>query len=185
MRKLAVVLVVPLLLVTLGAGPADAWGRGGYRGGYYRAAGCYGCGWAGFAVGLGVGTLLTAPLWYPRVYTYPAYVPAYPAYPAPYVYPPYVYPGYGYPASTYPAYTPPATGYTYSQIGPGVPAAPPAPSAAPPTPPAAPDESQAGPEPVPGPCRPVTVEGHYETRVLPGGQRETTWVPAYRAEICP
>jgi hypothetical protein len=176
MRKLAVALLVSVLLVALGAGSAGAWGRGGYRGGH-RGGGysCYGCGWAGFAVGLGFGTLLTAPFWYPRAYPYPAYVSAYPAYPAP----PYAYPPYGYPSYPYPAYSAPVVGQTEIQGVPGT-------AAPPPLPPAASRGGEAeSSEPATGTCHPVTVEGHYETRVLPGGQRETVWVPAYRAQICP
>jgi hypothetical protein len=38
--------------------------------------------------------------------------------------------------------------------------------------------------PSPQSCQTVWVEGYYETRVLPGGQHETAWVPAHSREIC-
>lgn len=69
----------------------------------------------------------------------------------------------------YPAYAPPH------------PAPMPPPSGGSPPPPRG---AQAAP---PGPgrsCQTVTVEGHSETRVLPGGQRETVFVPTYTQQVC-
>jgi len=64
--------------------------------------------------------------------------------------------------------------------------APPYPAPAPGPPPAGgpPPGAQAAP---PGPgrnCQTVTVEGHSETRALPGGQRETVFVPTHTRQIC-
>ncbi|MGH2668710.1 MAG: hypothetical protein ACRDH5_06260, partial [bacterium] len=33
-------------------------------------------------------------------------------------------------------------------------------------------------------CETVWVEGHYETRVMPNGQRHTTWVPTHIQQRC-
>lgn len=90
-----------------------------------------------------------------------------------YVVSPYAYPGYA-PAYPPPAYAPPPPG--------GWPAgAPPAPSAASPGPaPTVPGAPQGAARD----CQTVTVEGHYETRVRPGGQRETLWVPAHEEQVC-
>ena len=33
-------------------------------------------------------------------------------------------------------------------------------------------------------CQTVTVEGHYETRLSPNGQRETVWVPTHDQQVC-
>jgi hypothetical protein len=119
------------------------WNKSGYGHGYWRGS-SWCCG--GFAFGVGVGTLLTAPFWaYPRVYAapaypvypYPAYAP-YPAYPANQGYP--AYPAY---PEVSPAYAP---GGTYLGSPPPLPpggsygpppVAPPAldaPSSVPPTP---------------------------------------------------
>ncbi|MGH7267070.1 MAG: hypothetical protein ACREMB_19795, partial [Candidatus Rokuibacteriota bacterium] len=47
-----------------------------------------------------------------------------------------------------------------------------------------PQGSQASGQSAPRNCETVTVEGHYETRVMPSGQRVTTWVPAEARQIC-
>lgn len=101
MRKLAAILVLALLLVPVLAPPADVWGRGGFHHGFHRGGCCF---FGGFALGLGLGALATAPLWYPA-YAYPTYV--YPAYPPPAVVAP---------APTYPA---PPTYWYYCQSPPG------------------------------------------------------------------
>jgi hypothetical protein len=60
-----------------------------------------------------------------------------------------------------------------------------------PAPPAGPPPTGSTPEAAPSgsttaqSCQTVTVEGHYETRVLANGQRVTAWVPAYARELCP
>jgi hypothetical protein len=91
-------------------------------------------------------------------YGYPAYVPAYP--PPRYPSPP--------PAGPPP---PPASGATT------------APSTGTPAPGAA-----AGPSDVPagakGSCETITVEGHWETHVRPGGQQERIWVPTGTIQVC-
>jgi hypothetical protein len=164
MKKVGAVLLIALALVPLLAGSATAdWrgARGGRGGSWHGGHGGWSAG--GFFLGLGVGTLLTAPWWYPPAYAYPAYPPA------------YTYPVYSYPASPYPVYTPPAYTYAYPTYGP--------PSATTPTP-----EPLSPPPPVPPTsaqsCQTVTVEGHYETRVLANGQRVTAWIPAYTQQIC-
>jgi len=88
MRKLAATVVLALLLVPVLALPADAW----VRGGFHHGGCCFG---GGVALGLGLGLLATAPLWYPPTYAYPAYS----------------YPAYAYPAPTYPAPPPPSYWY--------------------------------------------------------------------------
>ena len=105
MKKLLAIALMGLLLVPLMVSPA--WSGGGRHGGGGWHGGHGGCCWGGwgFAAGVGLGALATAPLWYPPAYAYPAY-PAY-AYPA-YAYPAYAYPAYSYPAYSYPAYPPPA-----------------------------------------------------------------------------
>jgi hypothetical protein len=182
-KKLMAVVLVSLLLVPVLAGPAQAWGgRGGWHGGGHGGW-RGGCCWGGFALGLGIGALATAPFWYPPAYAYPAY--AYPAY----GYPAYGYPGYSYPAYSYqaypapPAYPPPAappadpgamtqpsqsTGVTYG------------------TPPSNPPSVQgSAPAPTGGQnCYTVTVEGHNETRTLQSGQSVTAWVPTYTQQVC-
>jgi len=72
----------------------------------------------------------------------------------------------------------------------------PAPAFGAPPPGAAPAPPPAGPRPAPVPsaqapppgsarnCQTVTVEGHYETRVAPSGQRATVWVPSYTQQMC-
>jgi hypothetical protein len=187
-KKLMAVVLVSLLLMPVLAGPAQAWGgRGGWHGGGHGGW-RGGCCWGGFALGLGIGALATAPFWYPPAYAYPAY--AYPAYGYPaYGYPAYGYPGYSYPAYSYqaypapPAYPPPAappadpgamtqpsqsTGVTYG------------------TPPSNPPSVQgSAPAPTGGQnCYTVTVEGHNETRTLQSGQSVTAWVPTYTQQVC-
>lgn len=74
----------------------------------------------------------------------------------------------------YPAYVP-----AYAPPPYRAPAPMPPPAGGPP-----PGGAQAAP---PGPgrnCQTVTVEGHSETRVLPGGQRETVFVPTYTQQVC-
>ena len=72
MKRLVTALIVAVLLVPILAVPASAaWARGGWHGshggGYgYRHGGS--CCWGGFAAGLGVGALLTAPFWYRPAY---------------------------------------------------------------------------------------------------------------------
>jgi len=83
-RKVTAVLILALLLVPVLAGPADAWVRGGFHHGFHHGRCCF---FGGFALGLGVGALATAPLWYPAYaysYPYPVYAaPPAPTYPAP------------------------------------------------------------------------------------------------------
>jgi hypothetical protein len=88
-----------------------------------------------------------------------------------YVVSPYAYPA-PVPVAPAPPYVPP------SARGPVPP-----PSGGPATPP--PAGGAAAPAPEPGKnCQTVTVEGHYETRVPPGGQRETVWIPTYTQQLC-
>ncbi len=189
MKKVGIVLLIALLLAPTLATPAAAWRGGGhFHGGHFRGGCCWGGG--GFFLGLGIGTLLTAPFWYPPAYAYPAYT--YPAYSYPvYSYPAYSYPAYSYPAystytySTYaPVYTPPTAGTTPTPepVSPSYPGS----AEAVPAPP-----SGAPPQGVPQPpqtsmqnCQNVWVEGHYETRVMPNGQRVTSWIPAYSQQVC-
>ena len=133
-RSATILVAALLLLPTLAtAAPGSRWNGGshgagghanhgwggprwnnwsGHGGGHWHGGGGCCWGWGGFAVGLGVGTLLTAPFWaYPRVYAAPAYpvyapYPAYPAYPG---YPSYpaAYPEYA-PGAVYPTTPPPA-----------------------------------------------------------------------------
>ena len=136
-----------------------------------------GCCWGrgGFAVGLGVGALATAPYWYPPAYGYPAY--AYPAY----GYPAYSYPAYSYPAyPAAPTYPPPAT----PPVDPGAMSQPSQSTSvtygsSPPNPPAVQGAASGGQN-----CHTVTVEGHNETRTLQSGQSVTAWVPAYTQQVC-
>ena len=175
------------------------WNHGSVHGrGHWHG---FGWGLGGFALGVGVGTLLTAPWW---VYTAPAY-PAYPVY-APYpAYP--VYPGYpAYPAA-YPSYAvpypapppPPPPGGSQETpqepLGSAVPG-----SLAPPAglsssgPQAPQDSSSVGPAPLssgaasaplpPAGCEAVTVAGHWEMRVYSDGQRLTVWVPTSTRSVC-
>jgi hypothetical protein len=218
-------LLVPTLVA---AAPGQRWGGGGSGGrgnhgwggprwhnwsGHGRGH-WHGSGWCcgGFAIGVGVGTLLTAPFWaYPRVYAAPAYpVYAPPAYPVYAPYPAYpVYPGYpGYPAA-YPAYEPgavnpapppPSPPGGFDPASPGPPASD-APGSLVPTPqpmssgPGAPPESFTGvvpsgsgvtsaAPPPPAGCETVTVAGHWEMRVYPDGQRLTVWVPTSTRSVC-
>jgi hypothetical protein len=169
MKKLGVIVLMALLLLPLLATPAAAW-RGGWRHGHGWGAG-------GFFLGLGVGTLLTAPFWYRPAYAYPAYTPA------------YTYPAYSYPTYAYPAYTPTYAAPAYSP--------PPAympPSFTTPTPEPLAPAPQGGAEAAPPAsqppqastqgCETVWVEGHYETRVMANGQRVTSWVPAHTQQVC-
>jgi hypothetical protein len=166
MKKLLAIALVSLLLMPVLSVPAYAGGGG--------------CCWGGFAVGVGLGVLATAPFWYRPVYAYPAY--AYPAY----AYPAYGYPAYGYPAYSYPVYSyptypaptyaPPAgsgasqsTSVTY-----GTPSSK-SPSVQGSTP-STPTGSQN--------CETVTVEGHNETRTLQSGQSVTAWVPTHTQQVC-
>ena len=105
MKRLLAVALVVLVLIPVLVLPGEAWaggaawhggGHGGWHGGWHG-----GCCWAAgaFALGLGVGVLATAPLWYPA-YGYPAYS----------------YPVYSYPAYAAPAYqAPPPAGWYYCQ----------------------------------------------------------------------
>jgi hypothetical protein len=180
-KKLMAVALAALLLVPLVAAPADAWvahgggwhGGGGGGGGWHGHGCCWG--WGGFGVGVAVGTLATAPLWYPPyAYGYPAYAYPYAAYPA---YP--AYPGYSYPAYSYPTTPPPA--YTPSDAGA---MGQPSQSATVSSPAYSPPPSQ-GSAPASGQnCQTVTVEGHNETRTGQNGQSVTAWVPAYTQQIC-
>ncbi len=96
-----------------------------------------------------------------------------------YVVPPYTYPAYAPRYAPPPAYVPPS---------------PPAPSPPRQGGPATPPPSGASPSQAPGAggapqgsarnCQTVTVEGHYETRVSQGGQRETAWVPTHEQRVC-
>jgi hypothetical protein len=165
----------------------------------------HGSGWGGFAIGVGVGTLLTAPWWiYPRVYAAPVY-PAYPVYAPPYpAYP--VYPGYSadpvvYPSSAAPyAAPPPPPPPSGSQEASPEPLGSVAPGPLAPTPglsssgSPAPQDPSAGAAPsgsgvvsVPLPpagCETVTVAGHWEMRVYSDGQRLTVWVPTSTRSVC-
>jgi hypothetical protein len=205
-RKLTAVALVSLLLVAILAGPAQAQARGGHGGGHGGHGGghgghggghgghggcCWGggWGWAGFAAGVGVGALATAPYWYGPAYAYPAY--AYPAYAYPaYAYPAYPYPAYGYPAYSYPAYSYP-TSLPPSYAPPADPGALTQPSqsmgvryGAPPANPAS-VQGSAPTAPAGGQnCQTVTVEGHNETRTLQSGQTVTAWVPTYTQQVC-
>jgi hypothetical protein len=91
-----------------------------------------------------------------------------------YVVSPYAYPAY---VPTYPPPpVPPSPG--------GAPPRPAGPAPAPPPPSATPSPApgvSGGPA---GSCQTVTVEGHYETRIRPNGQRETVWVPTRTEQIC-
>jgi hypothetical protein len=142
------------MLLLLAAAPADAHWYGG-----------------GFWLGLGVGTLLTAPLWAPYAYASPYYYP----YPYPYYYPYYPpYPAYASPAppagSVPPAATP--TTPTPSLLTPSPP------ETGGPAPPAV-REGTAGQT-----CDAVWVEGHYETHIRPGGQGVTVRIPGASQQIC-
>jgi hypothetical protein len=140
----AVAIGLALLLVVVAAAPVEAQWR------------------AGFWLGLGAGTLLTAPFWGPYGYSSPYYSPYYPPYYSPYSYPSYQpYPIYGYP----PAATP-ATPMT------------PTPSPLTPPPPTA------GEGAIARKCGTVWVEGHYETHVGPTGQASLMWLPGVSRPIC-
>ena len=192
MKKLLAIVLACLVLVPILAGSAEAWrgGYGGWRGGYYggwRGGCCWG-GWGGFAVGVGIGALATAPYWYGPAYAYPAY--GYPAYGYPaYGYPAYSYPAYGYPAYSYPAYSyptypppsaPPADPGAMTQPGTSTSVTYGAQPANP-----APVEGAAPTAPTGGQnCQTVTVEGHNEVRTPQGGQSLTTWVPTHTRQVC-
>lgn len=172
-KKLMAIVLVSLLLVPVLAGPAHAWGgRGGWHGGGR------GCCWGGFALGLGIGALATAPFWYPPAYAYPAY--PYPAY----GYPAYAYPAYSYPAyPAPPAYPPPAAppadpgAMTQPSQSSGVTYGTP--------PPSPPSVQGSAPAPTGGQnCWTVTVEGHNEIRTLQSGQSVTAWVPTSTRQVC-
>jgi hypothetical protein len=217
-RPAMIVAMALLLAPTLAAAaPGQRWGGGGSRGhgnpgwggprwhqwsGHGRGH-WHGSGWCcgGFAIGIGVGALLTAPWWaYPGVYAVPAY-PAYPVY-APYpAYP--VYSGYpadpaAYPAAPYPPPPPPPPAggsYLAPPEFPGS-AAPgslvPTPELSQPRSPAAPDPSTgaipsgsgAAATPPAAGCETVTVTGHWEMRVYPDGQHLTVWVPTSTRSVC-
>ncbi len=182
MKKVGAILLVALLLLPILPGWATpAAAQGHWRGGGRHHGGGWGAG--GFFLGLGVGTLLTAPFWYRPAYVYPYPYPAYayptydyPAYAPAYAAPPYAAPAYSPP----PAYMPPP-GYT-------------PPSSTTPTPQPLAPAPQGGAEAAPPPsetpqasvlnCQNVWVEGHYETRVMPNGQRVTSWFPAHTQQIC-
>jgi hypothetical protein len=188
-KKLTVVALVSLLLVAILAGPAQAQARGGHGGGHGGHGGghgghggcCWGggWGWAGFAAGVGVGALATAPYWYGAAYAYPAY--AYPAYAYPaYGYPAYSYPAYSYPTSPPPSYAPPADPGALTQpsqsMGVRYGAPPANPASVQGSAPTAPAGGQN--------CQTVTVEGHNEARTLQSGQTVTAWVPTYTQQVC-
>jgi hypothetical protein len=105
---------------------------------------------------LGLGALGLSGCYVVSPYAYPAYAPAYP--------PPSYAPPPPPPRGALPPTPPPATGAPPGQA----PAAPPG-------------ASQGSAKD----CQTVTVEGHYETRVRPGGQRETLWVPTHAEQVCP
>jgi hypothetical protein len=165
-----------------GHGSGGHWhGSGGHwhgGGGHWHGGGC--CwGWGGFAVGVGVGTLLTAPFWagYPVYAPYPAYpYPAYPAYPAY----PSTYPAYA-PGAAYPT-TPPPPGPPVYEPSSSMTLTPEPLSSAPGAPPAPGGTSAVAP-PQAG-CETVTVAGHWETRIYPDGQRLTVWIPTSTRSIC-
>ena len=172
-----------------GGGHGGGWHGGGWHGGgHWHGSGC--CwGWGGFAVGLGVGALLTAPYWaYPGAYAAPAY-PVYAPYPA---YPAYSYPGYpAYPAypAAYPEYSP-ATAYPTTPPPSGPPAFEPSnsmtltPEPLSPAPPVPPGPFVPGGVSAQAGCESVTIAGHWETRVYQDGQRVTLWVPTAIRSVC-
>jgi hypothetical protein len=135
----------------------------------------------GFWFGVGTGTLLTAPLWYPYGYRAPyyyyPYAPSYP-YAAPYYYPYYQpYPVYVAPvpsAGSPPPAEMPATPTTPTPS----PLTPSSPGTGPASPPAA-SQGPAGQT-----CTAVWVEAHYETHIRTDGQATTVWIPAASQQIC-
>jgi hypothetical protein len=180
-KKLVAVALAGLLLVLVPmlVAPAEVWadgwhgGHGGWHGGGWHGGHSHGCcwGWGGFAVGVGVGALATAPYWYPPAYYgYP--YPAYPAYSYP-AYPAYSYPAYSYPTTPPPAYPPqgpPAGDSGYMpQTGQSATVTPAT------MPPAAPGNQN---------CGTVTIDGHNEIRTLPNGQSVTTWIPTHTQQVC-
>lgn len=86
----------------------------------------------------------------------------------------YVMPPYAVPAHV-PTYPPPPAHATPPTPLPGPPRPGGPPTASPP-PGGSPGSAQT--------CQTVTVEGHWETRVRPNGQRETVWVPTHVQQIC-
>jgi hypothetical protein len=174
-------LLVPILPVAAqaGGGGHGGWhgGHGGWHGGH--GGGCCwgsGWGWAGFAAGVGVATLATAPYWYGPGYAYPAY--AYPAYAYPaYGYPPYSYPAYSYPTSPPPNYVPQGDPGAMTQPSQSLGVTYGAPAATPPS-------VQGSAPPAGQNCATVTVEGHNETRTLQSGQTVTAWVPTHTQQVC-
>jgi hypothetical protein len=161
-------------------------GHGGHHG-WHGSTWC--CG--GFAFGVGVGALFTAPWWaYPRVYAPPAY-PVYPAYPAYSGYPAYPagYPGYAVPAYPSPPPAPPPG--PAAPVSPGSMAPTPEPLSSEPVPPAAAQggaapasPGAAAPPPPAAGCETVTVAGHWEMRVFSDGQRSTVWIPTTTRSVC-
>jgi hypothetical protein len=90
-----------------------------------------------------------------------------------YIVSPDAYPSYA------PAYPPPygPPPFPPPPVGPPVPA----PSGAPPVPtPGAAGAPQGSAQR----CETVTIEGHYETLIRPGGQQETVWVPTRSEQVC-
>ncbi len=103
-------------------------------------------------------------------------------------YPAYSYPAYSYPAyetSTYSTYTPIYTAPGTTPTPQPLTAPPPGSAEAAPAPPGGAQQGAAQPPQASTQnCQNVWVEGHYETRVMPNGQRLTAWIPAYAQQVC-
>jgi hypothetical protein len=96
-----------------------------------------------------------------------------------YVVSPYAYPAY-VPTYPPPAYVPPSPRGP-SPPQPGGPQTAPTPSSGSPS---QASGAQGTPQGSQKNCQTVTVEGHSETRVMQGGQRETIWVPTHEQQVC-
>ncbi len=174
MKKPVSITLVTLMGIALLAAPAAAGGRhhGGHYGRHHHHGG------VGFVFGFGLGALLTVPFWYRPAYVYPAYTPVYT--------PVYTYPVYAPTYPTAPAYAPATVlAPTPQPLAPAPPtgaelAPPPAMTPGSATPPASSESPQSAIQA----CETVWVEGHYETRVMPNGQRYTTWVPTHSQQRC-
>jgi|SRR5581483_136368 len=97
-----------------------------------------------------------------------------------YVVSPYAYYPAPPPAVPAPVYIPPSVRAPAPPAATTAPAAPAAPSG---SPAGAPGEAQA-PRAAASRCETVTVEAHWETRVMPDGRRETVWVPTHEERVC-
>ena len=84
MKKIGLVLLTVVLVVSISSSRADAH-HGGFHGGFrghHFHGGFHGHRFhhfhgGAFFFGVGVGAVLTAPFWYPPAYAYPAYTPVY------------------------------------------------------------------------------------------------------------